>query len=170
MEALKGASLYLSGPIEFEDGPNWRPEVVKTLTERFGLEVYDPHQDEKQKRADVLEKAIDKGDFDTVEQIAKDFVKKDLATLEKKDFLIAYNPYKIPTTGTPCEVHHAVNLKKPVMIVCPQGKSFASRWYFGYVKHRYIFGSWDALYDYLQEVADGKHKDNHRWHLVYGMV
>lgn len=169
--ALKGSKLYLSGPIEFDNNKvNWRPDVVKYLEDIFGIDVFDPSVDEKQKRADILDAALESSDFDTVEEIATSFVKKDLSVIDRSDFLIAYNPHGVPTTGTPCEVHHAVQLKKPVMIVCPEGKKMASKWYWGYIRHRYIFGSWDNLYEYLVEVDQYKHRDNHRWWYVYNMV
>lgn len=170
--ALKNSKVYLSGPIEHENQnqPDWRLPVIKELTDRFGIDVFDPSKDEKQKRATLLESAIEKGNYEEVEKIAKSFVRKDLGEIDRRDFLICYNPYKVPTTGTPCEVHHCQNLKKPVLIVCPEGKKYASRWYFGYVKHQYIFGSWEDCYSYLKEVDEYKHKDNHRWWLVYGMV
>lgn len=163
--------MYLSAPIEFENGRSeWRKPAITYLTEKFGIDVFDPSVDEKQKRAERLEKAVEQGNFDEVEKIATTFAKKDLGVIDRSDFLVAYNPYKVPTTGTPCEVHHAIQLKKPVMIVCPEGKKFASRWYFGNIRHRYIFGSWKDLYSYLDEVDQFKHKDNHRWWMVYKMV
>lgn len=169
---LKNTSVYLSGPIEFEDEskPNWRLPVIEELTKRFGINVHDPSADEKQKRATDLKRAIEKGDFDLAENIASCFVKKDLGILDRQDFLIAYNPKGVPTTGTPCEVHHATQLKKPVMIVCPEGKKHVSKWYMGYVRHRYLFGSWDELYEYLDDVNQGKEYNNHRWWIVYGLV
>jgi len=171
-DALLGTECYLSGPIEHEDDnlPDWRPPVIKTLTERFGINVHDPAHDEKQQRAAKLETAIEAGDFDTAEQIATCFVKKDLAIIDRCDFLVVYNPYKVPTTGTPCEVHHAVQIKKPVMIVCPEGKKNVSRWYMGYLRHRYLFGSWGDLYEYLDGVDRYKEYKNHRWWVVYGLV
>ena len=170
--ALKDRVLYLSSPIQFEDikRPDWKTSVVETLTSRFGIAVHDPAKDEKQKRATQLETAIQEGNFDEAEEIATCFVKKDLAIIDRCDFLVAYNPLGVPTTGVPCEVHHAVSLKKPVMIVCPEGKKNVSRWYMGYLRHRYLFGDWDSLYEYLDSVNKYKEFANHRWWVVYGMV
>lgn len=169
--ALLNSKMYLSAPIEYEKvTEDWRKPVKDYLTNRFGINVFDPAADEKHKINDVLEPALDKGDFDLVERIATAFVKKGMSEIDRSDFLVLYNPRGVPTTGCPCEVHHAVQLKKPVLIVSPQGKHAASKWYFGYIRHRYIFGSWQELYDYLQEVDEYKHKDNHRWWYVYKMV
>ena len=170
MGYLEGVRCYLSQPIEHSTGMNWKSDVIKYLTDEFGINVFDPQADEKQKRAELLEAAMETGDFDEAERVATSFVKKDLAEIDRTDFLIAYNPHKVCTTGVPCEVHHAVQLKKPVQIVCPQGKKSAARWYFGYIRHRYIYGAWSDLYAYLKEVDEGKHMDNHRWWYVYDMV
>lgn len=172
MGALEGKSCYLAGPIEHEDPnlPNWRPAVVRELRERFGLNPFDPSADEKQKRKDVLDEALANEDYDLVEEIARQFVKKDLSVIDRSDVLIACLPYRVATSGTNCEIHHSVQLKKPTLIVCPEGKNKSSLWFFGYIRHRYIYGSWDGLYDYLQEVDEYKHRDNHRWWYVYNMV
>jgi nucleoside 2-deoxyribosyltransferase len=167
--ALNGSKVYLSGPIQYDDGPNWRVPVIESLS-KFGIEVFDPFSDEKQMQTGVLKECIEKEDYDEVEKICTKFVKKDLAVIDRCDFLIAYNPNGIRTTGTPCEVHHAVQLKKPVLIVCPEGKASASLWYFGYIRHQYIYGSWEECYSYLDEVDRYKHKDNHRWWFVYKLV
>jgi len=172
MRALKGSKVYLSGPIENEDmnKADWRPPVIKVLSERFGIKVHDPSTDEKQGRAPLLVKALEDERYDDAEAVARLFVKKDFTLIGQSNFLIAYAPKGIVTTGTPCEVHYAVNDKKPVMVVCPEGKKYAPRWYFGNIRHRYIFGSWDDLYEYLQEVDEGEHKGNHRWWYVYDMI
>ena len=172
MGALKSSRLYLSGPIEYEDEskPDWRPPVIKVLTDRFGIDVHDPSTDEKQGRAPLLVKALEEERYEDAEKVARIFVKKDFTVIAHSHFLIAYAPRGVVTTGTPCEVHYAVNDKKPVMVVCPEGKKYAPRWYFGNIRHQYIYGSWDECYDYLQEVDDRKHTDNHRWWFVYDMI
>lgn len=170
MGYLENKQIYLAGPIEFDLSENWRVPVLDVLTNRFKINVFDPSIDEKQNKAKLIDKALEEGNYDEVECIARQFVKKDLGTIQRSSALIACNLFKVPTTGTPTEVMHAVNLKQPVMIVCPQGKKFASRWYFGCIKHQYIFGSWNELYDYLDEVDRGLHKNNHRWAFVYDLV
>jgi hypothetical protein len=164
--------MYLSSPIEFSYSldDNWRESVTDTLTKKFQINVFDPFADEKQKQTTYIEKALEVEDFDEVERITTRFVKKDFGVIDRCDFLIAYNPRGIPSTGIPCEVHHALQIKKPVMIVCPQGKKFAALWYFGNMRHQYIFGHWNDLYQYLQEVDSYQHRDNHRWWYVYKMI
>ncbi len=76
----------------------------------------------------------------------------------------------IPTTGTVHEIVNADLYKKPTMLVCEEGVKHIPGWYFGILKPEYMFGSWESLYNYLQEVADGKHMNNKRWQRVYGLI
>lgn len=168
---LKNKRAYLSGPIENDsDGPNWRDGPKLALTQRFGIELFDPFADPKQVWAADLYKARQERDFETLTRIAKGFVRKDLAMVDRADFLIAYLPYKVPTTGTHHEVINSNNAKKPTLLVCTQGKEFVPLWYYGFIPPECMFGSWEALYDYLWDVDNGNHKDNNRWHFIYGMI
>jgi hypothetical protein len=103
-------------------------------------------------------------------KIAKAFVRKDLAMVDRADFTIAYLPSGVPTTGTHHEIINSNNAKKPTMLVCPQGKEFIPLWYYGFIPHEFMFGSWDGLWEYLCEVNKGKHVHNDRWAFTYGLV
>ena len=168
---LAGKRCYLSGPIENDtQGHNWRTEPKRILTVRFGIDMFDPFADPKQSFTDDLYQARDNRNYDTIVKIAKGFVRKDLAMVDRADFLIAYLPYKVPTCGTHHEIINSNNAKKPTLLICPQGKEFVPLWYYGFIPHEFMFGSWEGLYDYLQEVDDYKHVNNNRWHFIYGMV
>lgn len=174
MKPLVGRRVYLSGPIEYDPSQiNWRPEVKEVLTSRFGLVIFDPFDDPKQTRSEEMRLARETNDFDTVAEIAADFVSKDLTEVDKADLLIAHLPYKVPTVGTIHEIINAVNRKIPPLVVCPQGKQCVSSWLFGLFKKKhkhYIHGSWDSLYSYLEEVNDRKHIDDRRWRYAYGLI
>lgn len=168
---LQNKRCYLSGPIEHDTtGHNWRTEPSKILRDRFGIDLFDPFSDPKQQWAPILKEAQSRKDFETMTKISQAFVRKDLCMVDRSDFLIAYLPYKVYTTGTHHEIINSSNAKKPTLLVCPQGKEFVPLWYYGFVPHEVMFGSWDALYAYLDEVHQGLHKDNHRWSFVYGLV
>jgi len=168
MAILKGKQVYLGGPIEFEDRdkPDWRPEVIKELESRFDLVVYDPSQDEKQSFQKDILSALAVENYDEAERIASDFVTKDLGTIDRSDILIAYVPRGVPSTGTPVEIHHAISVKKPTLLVCPQGKRFTALWWFGEMRHQFCFGSWNDLYDYLTEVNSGHHRHDKKWRYI----
>jgi hypothetical protein len=168
---LSGKRCYLSGPIENDAaGHNWRTEPKKILTRRFKIEMFDPFADPKQVFADDLYQARDNRDFDTIVKIAKGFVRKDLAMVDRADFLIAYLPYKVPTCGTHHEIINSNNAKKPTLLVCPQGKEFVPLWYYGFIPPECMFDCWEDIYAYLKEVNAGKHKENNRWHFIMGLV
>jgi nucleoside 2-deoxyribosyltransferase len=162
--------LYLSGPIENGDLINWRIEPKKVLNERFGIKIYDPFDDPKQQWAQKLIEARANKDYDTMVRISKSFVRKDLCLVDRSDMLIANLPYKVSTTGTIHEIINSNNAKKPTLIVCEQGKEKVPLWLYGFIPPEVMFGSWNELYDYLEEVNEGKHMDNNRWQFIYGMV
>jgi hypothetical protein len=168
---LKNKRCYLSGPIE-NDKPdhNWRDEPRKVLVERFGIELFDPFADPKQQWVPVLKQARTERDFETMAKIAKSFVRKDLAMVDRGDFLVAYLPSGLPTTGTHHEIINSNNAKKPTLLVCPQGKEFVPLWYYGFIPHEFMFGSWKELWSYLDDVDAGKHVENNRWAFTYGLV
>ncbi len=103
-------------------------------------------------------------------RIAKLFVRKDLSMVDRADLTIGYLPYRIATTGTHHELINSINAKKPTLLICPEGKEKVPAWYYGIVPHQVVFGDWNDLYAYLDEVEAGKHKDNNRWAFIYGLV
>jgi hypothetical protein len=168
---LKGKKLYLSGPIEHDDmGFNWRTEPKKTLSERFEMDVFDPFEDPKQVKAEGLKKAQEKADFDEMERIAKQFVRKDLKKVDKSDLVIAYLPYRVCTTGTKDEINLNWRNHNPTLLVCPEGKQYVPLWYYGIIPHKYFFGSWEDCYDFLQSVIEGSQKDDFLWAWMYDLI
>jgi hypothetical protein len=170
MSVLKGKRAYLSGPIENGEGINWRDEPKKVLVSSFGLDLFDPFADPKQKWTDDLLQARKDKNYPKISEIAHRFVRKDLAEVQAARLLIAYVPYRVPTTGTTHEIINSNNNKVPTLLVCPQGKEFIPLWFYGFIPHEFMFSSWNELYDYLAEVDAGKHKDNNRWAYIYGLV
>lgn len=170
MGYLKNRTTYLSGPIEHDSiKNNWRTKPIEIITTKFEIDLYDPFADPKQKWAPLLIKARIEKDYDEMVRICSMFVRKDLAKVDRADFLIAYLPKGVPTFGTTHEIISANNQKKPVILVCPEGWEHIPAWFFGFKKVVKL-GGWDHLYEYLQEVDDGKHKDNDRWAFVYDLI
>lgn len=174
MKPLVGKRVYLSGPIEFDiSGINWRPEIKETLKSRFGLNIFDPFDDPKQSKTTELNTYKNAENFDKVAEIASDFVSKDLIEVDKADMVIANLPYGVPTVGTIHEIVNAVNRKIPTLVVCTKGKKYMSSWLFGVLKNKhqyYLHGSWESLYNYLDEVNSKKHIEDRRWKYVYGVI
>jgi nucleoside 2-deoxyribosyltransferase len=169
MNALKDKRVYLSGPIEHETGRDWRTGVKKSLGD-IGLDVFDPSADPKQQWKPALEEARRQRDFEKMAKIAKDFCSKDLSVVSHCDLLIAYLPFGVPTTGTHHEIINAARDKKPVLLVSDKPKEFLPVWYYGFIKTRHMFDTWEDLFGYLKEVNDGKHQDDRRWAFTYGLI
>jgi len=171
MDYLKGKKTYISGPIENGSEENWRDAPKKILIEEFGIDVFDPFADPKQQWVPTLNKADEEEDYETIVSIAKSFVRKDLAIVDRADFVIAYLPFKVPTTGTVHEIINSNNAKKPTLLVTNQKKiAKIPKWYFGFINIKFMFAGWDNMFSYLREVNDGKHMDNNRWDYVYGKI
>lgn len=170
-EYLKGKRCYLSGPIQHDTtNLNWRVQPTKILKEEFGIDIFDPFVDPKQQWLPILKVAQENENYEQMQEIAKKFVRKDLAEVDHSHMVIACLPYKVPTTGTHHEIINANNSKKPTFLVCPEGKSKIPLWYFGFIRHEFMFGSWEDLYNYLREINLGKHQDNNRLLRIYDLV
>lgn len=161
---LAGATVYLSGPIEFND-LNWRTEPVQILESKFGLQIFDPFSDPKQQWLPDISEAKKTKDFEKIKQIAKQFVRKDLGMVYKSDILIACLPYKVPTTGTHHEITESWRAMKPTLLVCPSGIENLPVWYFGLFPIKHMFGSWNDLYSYLDLINKGLEYDD-TWYLL----
>ena len=110
-------------------------------------------------------------DFETIVRISKSFVRKDLCMVDRADFVIAYLPENVMTTGTVHEIINSNSAKKPTLLVT-NAKSISQIpvWYFGFIPQEFMFAGWEKLYEYLEEVDAGKHKENNRWHYIYGLI
>jgi len=171
MEHLRGRRAYLSGAIEFgEKGHNWRTEPVKVMVDRFGINVFDPFSDPKQQWLEEIGSARVEKDYSKIKKIARNFVRKDLCMVDRSDFLVAYMPFKVPTTGTIHEIVNSNEAKKPTLIVCPQGKENAPLWLWGILPEQYFFSSWDELYNYLNDVTIGYKYEDDRWHFCCNLI
>lgn len=173
MNYLKDKRLYFSSPIECceEKEKNWRQPIIEKLKNQYGLNVFDPYSDPKQQFTDDIKKAKENKDFQTVRKIARSFVKKDLNLVDRSDILLAYIPYRVPTTGVCHEIIVSSNSKKPTLLVTNMNDiSYIPTWYFGFIPVEFMFSNWEALFNYLKEVNEGKHKDNDKWSYIYELI
>ena len=153
------------------DQLNWRPEPTKILSEKFGLNVFDPHADPKQQWVPALTIARANRDFQEMHRIASQFVQKDMAIVDRTAFGIWRLPYRVPTTGSIEEIISCNRAKKPTLLMCPEGKEFLPFWFHGYKSlGRYMFDSFDQVYTYLEEVQNGLHMTDPRWAFVYNLI
>lgn len=170
MNFLAGKRFYISGPIEFGTEFNWRVEPSKFLKNEMKVDLFDPFEDPKQQRVGDLNKAREAKDFEAMAAIASDFMRKDLISVNRSDAVVAYLPYKVPTTGTHEEIIRSNLDKKPVMLVADGCIFRLPIWYFSYFKREFMFNNWDELYDYLRRVNKGEGKFNKRWDFILGKL
>ena len=172
MNVLEGKRAYLSGPIE-NDNPNhnWRDYPKRVMTEEFKIALFDPFADPKQQWVPVLQEAKKNRDYGTIVKVAKTFVRKDLAMVDRADFVVAYLPMGVATCGTHHEIINSNNAKKPTLLVTNTDNiANIPLWYFGFIPSEFMFAGWLPLFNYLREVNEGKHRHNNRWGFVYGEI
>jgi len=169
---LQNTRGYLSGPIENDETNfNWRTEPLRVLRDEFKINMFDPHADLKQQWVPMLKEAKEKKDYEKIAHIARDFLRKDLSIVDRSDFLIAYLPHRVLTTGTCHEIINSNNSKKPTLLVTDSNDiTCLPVWYFGFIPIDCMFANWENLYEYLREVNRGEHRNNNRWNFIYGNI
>lgn len=168
---LQGKRAYLSGPIQYGIDDDWRNQPRKILVEDYGIDLFDPFADPKQQWLPSLQKAREDQDIELIKKITKGFVRKDLCLVDRSDFLIAYLPDKVPTTGTHHEIINSNNSKKPTLLVTNMDNiTHIPLWYFGFIDTKHMFAGWDSLFEYLNQVDQGNCRDDDRWKFVYGEI
>lgn len=152
--------VYESGPIDFcpDGGKIWR----KDMTEFFHslkIKVFDPTNKPIGEQEDPsltlkLNQFKIHGNYDLVTQITKNIVRTDLHILDLSNFVIAYIDTKLHLCGTYSEITYAALEKKPVIIVCKQGKQAIPNWIFGLgLRHQMFFSSFEEAKNYIKYIA-----------------
>lgn len=156
LNRLKGARAYLCGSMDFatDGGIGWRRAIGTWLVSR-GCIVLDPTDKpttegaENPKLWHALKTA---GKYDDLAIHMKTIRGIDLRMVDVSDFLVVYLDYDQKPCGTWEEIFLANREKKPVLIVCKQGKKAISNWMFGTIPHQHIFDTWEQLHEYLTHV------------------
>ena len=155
MNRLKNTICYLCGPMDrvADGGVTWRRNLTPKLKD-MGVGVLDPCK----KPTEFAKEDTDfRGTIDRLKSTGKfDDVKK-----EMKDM---YMDIENHMCGSYHEAFVAVTQKKPVLIVCKQGKPKIPNWMFGVIPHQHMFGSWSLLLEYLHHVNEDEDVDHlRRW-------
>lgn len=171
MNRLKGLRAYLAGPIDNcpELGVHWRKEMSRFLW-NLGCGVLNPTDKptphgledkalhEKINFLKILasnEKNIEicNSYYEEIEELMSPVISNDFAMVDRADFVIMFIDTSIHMCGTYSEETHAVQLKKPVIICCKQGKHSIPNFCFKRKgRHEMMFGDWQAVYKYLKTV------------------
>ena len=171
MNRLNGMRTYLAGAMDRvpDGGLAWRKRTTPLLL-NLGVRVLNP-----------CDKPIEVGIEDTESRVLIDSYKKtgqfdrirkeygvirtlDLRCIDISDFVIASIDTNVHACGTYEEITIANSQKKPVLIWCQQGKEHAPNWLFFMLPHEHIFGSLEALVEYLGHVNSADKVEHYkRW-------
>ena len=182
MGRLANDIAYMAGPIEAlqDRGTQWRKKVAETLMNRYNVGIIDPcdkpsdycHEDPE--TIARVTKLRESGQFDEYVEWAKPMVGIDYRSVHKADFLVLYIDKDIHMCGSYVEMAIATQERKPVLIVCKQGKKKISGFPFGMIPHTMMFDNFTDMYQYLDKVDSGQDVNDHRrWHFwdyekIYG--
>ena len=175
MNRLKGHSVYLVSPIDDcpEGGKTWR-EYFGNFLKSLEIGVFDPTK----KPLDIIDETLDNvayiknlkkaGDYTRVRNIMRKIVAADLHCCDLANFIVAFLDLNLAMCGTISEITFASLQKKPVIIICPQGKAAVPSWLFGLgLKHEMFFETFDDAENYIKHIAfDEKIDDLGRWRFI----
>lgn len=175
-DKLKGAVLYLSGPINYskDDGIGWRQEFIKSCNnEGLKFTYFDPTNKppgllgqevgfEKQKA-----KRLKEGNrWTELHRYVKNYIRIDLRLVDLSDIVVVFCDTDTFMTGSWHEMFLSLGQKKPTFLICKKGKKDAPDWIFGLMDHKYIFNSVEECVYHLKKLNSGKIKLNKRFVLV----
>jgi nucleoside 2-deoxyribosyltransferase len=168
---LKHHRCYIAGPIDRapDSGYGWR-KTITPLLRSMGIVVFDPllkptdigleADDNRSSRKFLKEEEK----FDEFSEIMRNIRHTDLRMVDISDFMIAYIDLDIFACGTIEEIVVCNKQKKPVLMLCKQGKVHCPDWIFGMLPHEFIFGSIEEIIDYLKDIDKGSEPDTlGRW-------
>jgi nucleoside 2-deoxyribosyltransferase len=182
LNRLKGTRAYLVGPMDFvkDRGEVWRRSITPFL-KSLGIGVFDPTDkasfgfgsedvDQLKYREELIQKIQNYGPiyrnyyFDEYHTIMKQIVAIDLRMVDEASFIIAYVNTDIHSCGTYHEIAMAVNQRKPVIVMCEQGKVHCPPWLIGTLKHEMIFSTWDEVKQYITHIDQDEQVNTlNRW-------
>lgn len=166
---LRGASLYMAGPIDAcpQGGSHWRERLTPFLRE-IGVLIYNPLSKSldmglEDDDARVLRKQLrEQGDWDRLGEIMRTIRVADLQMVDKADFVLCYLDLDASPCGTFEELFWANRLKRHCIVWCPQGKERVPDWIFGTLDHNLFFSTEAEVKCFLASINGRGHPDP-RW-------
>lgn len=172
MNRLKGLRAYLVGPMDNcpNLGRDWRIDIQRFLWVMnagvlnpcdkaidVGIEDEELHLKINHLKEMALLRESVGGDssecYLEIEKLMNPVVSIDYAMVDRADFVVMYIDKSIHMCGSYAEESLAVQLKKPVVICCKQGKSQIPNFCFKRQgRHEMMFGNWDGVKSYLIRV------------------
>ena len=94
----------------------------------------------------------------------RDIAAIDLRMVDVAHFVIMYMDIDVHMCGSYHEASVAIQQKKPLLIMCKQGKKHIPNWLFGVTPHQQMFSDWLELIEYLGRVNSGEDRHHYnRW-------
>ena len=171
MNRLKHTMCYLCGPMDrVEDGGlGWRRHITPVLKEA-GIGVLDPSDKpthfalEDESFRSTIEELKNSQQFDEVKSMMRDIAAIDLRMVDIAHFVIMYMDMDSHMCGSYHEAFVSIQQKKPLLIVCEQGKESVPNWLFGVMPHEHMFSSFKDLILYIDGVDCGGEEEHYnRW-------
>lgn len=176
MNLLAGSIFYLSGPIDCvkssADAVDWRVDMTRFL-HSIGAGVFNPLDKPFNTTEESYVKTQERyrmkrcGFFDDVRDIMKTVCSDDMRLVDMSNAVILYIDKDVHMCGSYIETAWAALEKKPIIVMCKQGKIEVPDFLMGITPHRMFFGSWLDVKDYITSVDCGLETDTmKRWRFV----
>lgn len=178
LHKLHGSLAYVAGPMDLVEGrgAGWRQDMTKFLNE-YGMGVLNPCDNpivgamkESENYFQEMLHLKESGDWQALVNKAKRVVRSDLHLIDISNFVICYLDVGVHSSGTNTELTYAAMEKKPVILVCKQGKRAVPNFLWGLgLDHNMFFGTFEEAKEYILHVAyddekfDGEFK---RWRFI----
>ena len=168
---LKNSICYLCGPMDrVEDGGvGWRRRIAPIL-KGAGIGVLDPSDKpthfalEDESFRSTIEGLKNSQQFDEVRAKMRDIAAIDLRMVDIAHFVVMYMDINSHMCGSYHEAFVSIQQKKPLLIVCEQGKESVPNWLFGVMPHEHMFSSFRDLLLYIDRVDYGGEEEHYnRW-------
>lgn len=171
LKRLKNTLCYLCGPMDrvADGGVLWRRRITPLL-KNIGVGVLDPCKKpttfavEDSNFRHNIESLKSSKQFNRVRKLMRDIAAIDLRMVDIAHFVIMYMDTDAHMCGSYHEAFVSIQQKKPLLIVCKQGKESIPNWLFGVMPHEHMFSSFNELIEYLNDVDKGRdNNDYNRW-------
>jgi hypothetical protein len=173
LNILKHTRLYTIGPMEYEDGREWR-QIVRDALEPRGITIFDPYEKpfingvpEDIKARKQMMRNIRAGRFEIVYDRMSKVRGEDLRICDVSDFFIVKVVPSMASWGSAEELFTANRMKKPIFVWIVGGVKKCPLWIRGTLPPKYIHGSLSKVLSLIKKIDDGVIKiDSDRWRLL----
>lgn len=158
---LKGHLCYVAGPINANvDFMSWRNDMSRFLW-NLGIGVLNPcdkplDHNEDENFQNNLVRLRQEEKYDEITDIMREIVTIDLHFVDLSSFVILYIDKNSHMCGSYAEMTYSCLERKPLIVICEQGKTNIPAWLFGHAKHTTFFNTFDQAKEYIRHI----HEDN----------